>query len=646
MIASLYAAKVASFGAGHMEQPRNKDLAQRFTIGAELGSGAIARVVRVLDEHTGAVYAGKILHPRHERDEAARTRFRREAELASHLRHDNLVVVYGIFEVEGSLALLMELVEGPTLATHLARHGPLPPPQVVELAHGIAAGLAFAHSMGVIHRDLKPANVLLAPGPTGAVPKLADFGMARAASFADADRRAMTVLGTPPYMAPECLEPLAVDPRTDLYALGCMVHELATGIPPFAGATGFAVLEAHRNAPIPELPEHFPPRLRQLVARLLAKSPGDRPQSASVVMHALAAIRDGQATGWVAPTSGGALTLRNSSHGSCAGCGEPILPDVRVCFACGLVQVVLEPGPMSVFVVGPGKISDKLDTVRRERLVKWLRGNAAVGFDPAQLERKIPRVPFALISGVSPLSASTLMTSLERLDIQSQSRIGGSLAHRGVVKNALKMTGRRLSIVGAIFATPALIYPPFGLVTVVPALIVAFPIILGGTLLQVRRASVANNANDRRDIPPALQSRIDGLHREVEGIGQRRHREALRAVVERIISLTRATPAHERAQIDTEASRGVALAVLATRRMDELDRHMERDEFDPACLEHRAQMKERDMWSARLLDLTATLDALAARRAAAEATNERLLADELVTALHHTVEALEEVSRT
>jgi hypothetical protein len=301
---------------------------------------------------------------------------------------------------------------------------------------------------------------------------------------------------------------------------------------------------------------------------------------------------------------------------------------------------------MSVFVVGPGKISDKLDTVRRERLVKWLRGNAAVGFDPAQLERKIPRVPFALISGVSPLSASTLMTSLERLDIQSQSRIGGSLAHRGVVKNALKMTGRRLSIVGAIFATPALIYPPFGLVTVVPALIVAFPIILGGTLLQVRRASVANNANDRRDIPPALQSRIDGLHREVEGIGQRRHREALRAVVERIISLTRATPAHERAQIDTEASRGVALAVLATRRMDELDRHMERDEFDPACLEHRAQMKERDMWSARLLDLTATLDALAARRAAAEATKERLLADELVTALHHTVEALEEVSRT
>ncbi|MBC8066923.1 MAG: serine/threonine protein kinase, partial [Deltaproteobacteria bacterium] len=262
---------------------------ERWELGEEIGSGAIARVVRVRDRQSGGAYAAKLLHPRHERDATARTRFQREAELASRLVHANLVRVWGTDTIAGHTALVMELVEGETLARRLARAAPLPEVELLALADGLAAGLAYAHACGVIHRDLKPANVLL---QGGTLPKIADFGMARASSFAEADKGALTVLGTPPYMAPECLDPLAVDPRTDLYALGCILHECATGSPPFGGATPFAVLDAHRSAPIPALPQIYSEGLRRLVAHLLAKAPGDRPQSAGAVQQALATLRD------------------------------------------------------------------------------------------------------------------------------------------------------------------------------------------------------------------------------------------------------------------------------------------------------------------------------------------------------------------
>ncbi len=612
-----------------------------YALGEEIGSGAIATVYRVIDRRSGQALAAKLLHARHERDEAARERFRREAELASRLRHENVVAVYGIAELEGRTALLMELVEGPTLAAHLARVGMLAEPELVAIARGIASGLAFAHGSGVIHRDLKPANVLL---HESRIPKLADFGIARAASFANADRKAMTVLGTPPYMAPECLDPLAVDPRTDLYALGCIMHEMATGNPPFGGGTPFAVLEAHRSSPIPELPDAWSASLRALVVRLLAKAPGDRPQSASAVVDALDRIA-GRSSNALAHPITALASSRDASAGSCAGCGADVLPELRVCFRCGLVQVALEPGRCTVFVVGPGLVSHKLDTELRDRLVSWLRANQGAGFDATALEQRIPRLPFPLIIGVSERSAETLAYSLQRLGLHPEVRIGDGLSHEGVRKSAAMMTRRILTFIAAVAGAGIFVHPLLGIMP----LLVVVPIswLVVGSLARNKAALplVRSTKTSRTALPERLQQRLDALYVGVQEIAAPRHRDALRAVVHRTVGLTRALPPSARHEVDDEMAQAVDLAAAATMRMDALDRAMAQPDFDPSDAQHRGLMHERDMWSARLLDLTAMLDALAARRAAAKAELDAEEDDAIVASLRHTVDALEEVRR-
>lgn len=619
-----------------------------FEVGDEIGSGAVARVVRIVDRSSGQHYAAKIPHPRHDRDEAASGRFRREAELASRLRHPNLVTVHGIYELQGRPALVMELVEGRTLAAHLATHGPLPEEALVHIVRGIASGLAYAHASGVVHRDLKPANVLMPRVGDEWVPKIADFGMARASSFAQADRGALTVLGTPPYMAPECLEPLAVDPRTDLYALGCIVFEMATGAPPYPGPTPFAVLEAHRQATIPELPSSYSEPLRTLGRRLLAKAPGDRPQSAASVVDALDSMNAStRERSQLAPAPFGATTsisIAEVCEGRCAGCGAAVLREVRLCFACGLVQVALEPGALTVFVVGPGRLANKLDTSSRDRLLQWLRANAAVGFDPTNLERRIPRLPFALVSGVNETSAHTLLASLEHLGLRGESHRGERYTHRGLLRNAMRQTGRRLTIVGAIFGGPAMLHPALGLVAV-PVVALSFPLLFGISLGLAARPAVQTSRREGDGLPPAVRERLGTLYRVVETIHERRHREALRAVVHRVVGLCRDLPPERGSKADQEMIQALDLAAVATRRMDELDRAMSHADFNPADPAHRELMHERDKWSARLLDLTATLDALAARCAAAGATLADEGAGEILATLRANVEALEEVQQ-
>jgi tRNA A-37 threonylcarbamoyl transferase component Bud32 len=624
--------------------------APRFELAGEIGRGAIATVARVIDRSTGVAYAAKILHDRHRRDEAASRRFHREAELARRLVHDNLVRVLGTEDIDGRTALLMELVEGPNLADHLARQGPLPEAELLPLALGIARGLGYAHAAGVIHRDLKPANILLAPSPAGLVPKIADFGMARASSFAGADKGALTVLGTPQYMAPECLEPLAVDPRTDLYALGCIVHELATGAPPFAGATPFAVLDQHRSAPVPALPDHCSTGLRRLVARLLAKAPGDRPQSASAVVEALAALRDDP------PAIGGALVPMATAaalaavdpdaiaDGRCAGCGAAVLQETRVCFRCGLVQVLVERGDCSVYVLGPGKVTHKLDSTLRDRLLRWLRANAAAGLEASELERRIPRLPFALVTGVSLRSAETLWASLRSIGLEAECSRTKPRGHRGISFSASKLSSRSATVIMAIAAFPMMI-SPLGLIVTLPLGLVGLLIAREWTIRRVSRPVALLGRPLAHGLPARVRARLDELYQVVSQIGERRHREALRAVVHRVIALSRDTPSLMAPEIEAEMEHAIHLAAGATLRMDQLDRELGRPGFDPAEASARAVMHERDLWSARLLDLTATLDALTARRVAARlATTETGLSEDL-QALRATVEALEEVQR-
>ncbi|MEM6990698.1 MAG: serine/threonine-protein kinase [Myxococcota bacterium] len=615
-------------------------------IAGEIGSGAIATVVRIHDRARGGSYAGKILHERHTRDPSAHRRFQREAELASRLAHENLVRVWGTRQIDGRTVMLMELVEGPDLSTALARSGPMAESDVVALARGIAAGLSFAHSAGVIHRDLKPANVLLAPGRGHGVPKIADFGMARASSFAGADKGALTVLGTPQYMAPECLEPLAVDPRTDLYALGCMVFEMATGDPPFGGATPFAVLQAHRETAVPELPGQFSDGLRRLVRRLLAKAPGDRPQSASAVVDALDRLGSGALVA-VGPHGLAKPSPRAESvaEGHCAQCGEKVLRELRVCFACGLAQVIVERGTMTVFVVGPGRSPNKLDSGLRDRLVRWLRANAVAGLDATRLEAQIPRLPFTLVTSVSERSARTLETSLACLGIDARWGSEGRWTGGGMLKKSMVLTSRTAMLTTAIAATPAMVHPALALVTM-PFVAATLPVIYGVTLVKTSRAFVEVTTTTTSVLPPRIQELLSRLHTVVASIGERRHREALRTVVNRVVALCRGIRPDDvdRPELEAEMEHAITLAAHASQRMDELDRVMAQPGFDPADPSHRHSMHERDMWGARLLDLTAALDSLVARRAAAEAEIRAAQPDELHD-LRAMVEALEEVQR-
>ena len=618
----------------------------------EIGVGAVATVVRAVDRGTGARYAVKLLHERNARDPTAARRFSREAELARTLRAPNIVTVHGALELDGRAALVMELVDGPTLAELIARDAPLEPLRLMTLARDVARGLAVAHAGGVIHRDLKPANILVADvGSPDEIAKIADFGMARATSFAGVDREAMTVLGTPDYMAPETLDPLAVDPRTDLYALGCIVIEMATGRPPFAGPTPFAVLDAHRKAPAPSMPERYGPDLRELVAGLLDKQVSDRPHAASAVVEVLdAAIERWQAGGAEASQAQATRALalvrpRNlldaAVTGRCARCGAPVIVGVRVCFECGLSRVAVEPGDWSVFVVGPGEVGDKFNSSLRDRLLTWLRANPDAGLDEGSLATRIPRLPFPLVLRVSEGSAKALAASLASLGIVAEARIGGRLAHGGMIEKMFRISARRTKV-----ALPLVILALPLVLVLFMLMIPLLPLYLGAVGYWISRPALATRFEQPLALPARVGEHLRTVEHKLPRLGPR-HRPELRAVVQRVLALVEATPEAQRADIDAEMAHALNVATVATERMDELDGIVSRPDFDAGDPEQRRDLQERDMWAARLLELSATLDALVARQLAAQqasrgaAVEQRSELDEL----RDRVEALEEVQR-
>jgi tRNA A-37 threonylcarbamoyl transferase component Bud32 len=610
--------------------------ADQLELREEIGSGAVATVVRALDRSSGQAYAVKLLHERNARDPTAARRFTREVELARTLQAPNIVAVHGALELDGRRALLMELIEGPTLAQLIARAAPLEPLRLRKLARDIARGLAVAHAGGVIHRDLKPANVLIANADTqGEIAKIADFGMARATSFAGVDREAMTVLGTPDYMAPETLDPLAVDPRTDLYALGCIILEMATGRPPFAAPTPFAVLIAHRKQPAPTMPDRYGPELRELVRGLLEKQPSDRIHAASAVVDVL------DLPNQLAVIKTSSLRAGAAIKSACARCGEPIVVGVRVCLQCGLLRVAVEPGRWSVFVTGPGELGDKLSNVLRDRLLTWLRANPDSGLSVGTLAQRIPRLPFPLVLRSSEASAQALAATLASLGIVAEARAGGRLAHGGMLEKMFRIGARRSKV-----ALPLLI---LGLPVVLILFVVLLPLLpvyLGLVAWWTSRPSLAAVYERRLALPPGVDEQLRAVERKVPQLGPR-HRPELRAVVMRVLALIEATPESQRAEIDAEMTHALNVATVATERMDELDAIVSRPDFDASEVEQRKHLHERDMWAARLLELTATLDALVARQTAARQTTRGVALEQgsQLDELRDRVEALEEIQR-
>jgi serine/threonine protein kinase len=256
-----------------------------YEILALIGAGGMGEVYRAKDTRLERSVAVKIL-PAHFSSKAdLRERFEREARAVSSLNHPNICTLHDVGHQEGVDYLVMELIDGESLTSRIAK-GPLPTDQALRIASEIASALDRAHRSGIVHRDLKPGNIML----VGDFVKLLDFGVAKSETYDDVITHVGMMIGTPTYMAPEAISGDTSDPRTDLYALGCIIYELLTGTSPFAAPTVAATFARQLEGDPPELPEHIPIPLRDLVSALLAKSPADRPPSAISVRDLLLAV--------------------------------------------------------------------------------------------------------------------------------------------------------------------------------------------------------------------------------------------------------------------------------------------------------------------------------------------------------------------
>ena len=268
----------------------------RYELHRRIARGGMADVFLARDQLLDRPVAVKVLFPEFATDPSFVERFRREAQSAANLNHPNIVSVYDWGQEQGTYFIVMEYIDGRSLADIVRSEGPLHPQRAAEVASDIAAALGFAHRNGVVHRDVKPGNVLISP--TGQV-KVADFGIARALG-ADPESnltQAGSVMGTATYFAPEQAQGLPLDPRSDLYSLGVVLYEMVTGRPPFSGDSPVAIAYKHvQEQPPPprHLNTNVPTDLEAVILKLLSKNPQARYPSSEDLRADLRRFREGQ----------------------------------------------------------------------------------------------------------------------------------------------------------------------------------------------------------------------------------------------------------------------------------------------------------------------------------------------------------------
>jgi len=267
----------------------------RYELHRRLGRGGMAEVYLARDQLLDRPVAVKVLFPEFATDPAFVERFRREATAAANLNHPNIVGVYDWGEADSTYFIVMEYVDGRTLAEILRTEGPLHPDRVADIGADVAAALGFAHRNGVVHRDVKPGNVIVT---SSGLVKVADFGIARAITATTEDDLTQVgqVMGTAAYFSPEQARGENVDPRSDIYSLGVVLYELATGRPPFTGDSPVAIAYKHvHEAPVPprQVDPSLPVALEAIILKTLAKNPANRYPSAEDLRADLRRFREG-----------------------------------------------------------------------------------------------------------------------------------------------------------------------------------------------------------------------------------------------------------------------------------------------------------------------------------------------------------------
>jgi len=267
----------------------------RYEIVEHLARGGMAEVYVAHDQLLDRRVALKVLFPEFAADRSFVERFRREARSAAALNHPNIVSVYDTGEENGTYYIVMEYVEGRTLRDIIRSEGPLLPQRAADIGADIAGALAFAHRHGVVHRDVKPGNVLI--DRAGRV-KVTDFGIARAGGDVQENlTQTGAVMGTATYFSPEQAQGGAIDPRSDVYSLGVVLYEMATGRPPFSGDSPVAIAYQHvRETPPPpsSVNADVPPDLEACVLKCMAKNPANRYATADDLRADLIRFGQGQ----------------------------------------------------------------------------------------------------------------------------------------------------------------------------------------------------------------------------------------------------------------------------------------------------------------------------------------------------------------